>query len=80
MKIRDFLAGFCCGAFLARAGGIELTKVSQIFAVALLVLALILLWEWIKNTIGGNTDRIIILRRLQEYTDNLVIQKNRYPN
>ena len=70
MKIRDFLAGFCCGAFLARTGGIDLSKVSQIFAVALVVLALVLLWDWIKNATSGNTDRNIILRRLQEYTDN----------
>ena len=77
MKKRDFLAGFCCGAFLIRADGLDLSKVSQIFAIALVVLTLISLWEWIKNAISGNTDRNIILRRLQKYTDNLVIQKNK---
>ena len=75
MKKRDFLAGFCCGAFLARAGGLDLSSVAQFFAVALVVLALISLWEWIKNAISGNTERITILRRLQKYTDNLVLQK-----
>jgi hypothetical protein len=68
MKKRDFLAGFCCGAFIARASGLDLSNVSQFFAVALVVLALISLWEWIKNAISGNTDRNIILRRLKEHT------------
>jgi len=77
MKKRDFLAGFCCGAFIAGAGGLDLSKTSQIFAVALVVLALISLWEWIKNAISGNTDRSIILRRLQEHTGNVVIHENK---
>ena len=77
MKKRDFLAGFCCGAFIARAAGLDLSKVSQIFAVALVVFALISVWDWIKNAISGNTDRSIILRRLQEHTENLVIQENK---
>ena len=49
MKKRDFLAGFCCGAFIARASGLDLSEVPQLFAVALVVLALISVWEWIKN-------------------------------
>ena len=49
MKKRDFLAGFCCGAFVARAAGLDLSKVYQILVVALVVLVLISLWEWIKN-------------------------------
>ena len=57
MKKRDFLAGFCCGAFIARASGLDLSEVPQLFAVALVVLALISVWEWIKNAISGNTDR-----------------------
>ena len=77
MKKRDFLAGFCCGAFIARASGLDLSNVSQFFAVALVVLALISLWEWIKNAISINTDRSIILRRLQEHTENVVIQDNK---
>ena len=77
MKKRDFLAGFCCGAFVARAAGLDLSEVSQFFAVALVVLVLNSLWEWIKSAISGNTDRNIILRRLQEHTENFVTQENK---
>jgi hypothetical protein len=77
MKKRDFLAGFCCGAFVARAAGLDLSEVSQFFAVALVVLVLISIWEWIKSAISGNTDRKIILRRLQEHIENFVIQENK---
>ena len=77
MKKRDFLAGFCCGAFIARASGLDLSDLSQFFAVALFVLVLSSVWEWIKNAISGNTDRNIILRRLQEHTENFVIQENK---
>jgi hypothetical protein len=77
MKKRDFLAGFCCGAFIARASGLDLSKAYQFFAVSLVVVALMSVWEWIKNTISGDTDRSIILRRLQEHTENVVIQKNK---
>ena len=77
MKKRDFLAGFCCGAFIARASGLDLSNVSQFFAVALVVLVLISIWEWIKSAISGNTDRKIILRRLQEHIENFVIQENK---
>jgi len=77
MKKRDFLAGFCCGAFVARAAGLDLSEVSQFFAVALVVLVLISIWEWIKSAISGNTDRKIILRRLKEHIENFVIQENK---
>ena len=77
MKKRDFLAGFCCGAFIARAAGLDLSDVFQFFAVALVVLTLISVWEWIKSAISGNTDRKIILRRLQEQTENFVIQEDK---
>ena len=68
MKKRDFLAGMCCGVFIARASVLDLSKVSQIIAVALVVLALSSLWEWIKNATTKNTSRNIILRRLPKYS------------
>jgi hypothetical protein len=40
MKKRDFLAGMCCGVFIARASELDLSKISQIITVALIVLAL----------------------------------------
>ena len=40
MKKRDFLAGFCCGAFIARASGLDLSSVFQILIIALVVLVL----------------------------------------
>ena len=82
MKKRDFLAGFCCGAFVARAAGLDLSKVYHIFAVALVVLVLISLWEWIKNTltINGHTGKNAIMKRLHEHTNNLVIPGSRSEN
>lgn len=49
MKKRDFLAGMICGVFVARVSELDLFKVSQIIAIALVVLVLSSLWEWIKN-------------------------------
>ena len=49
MKKRDFLAGMICGVFIARVSVLDLSKISQIITVALIVLALSSLWEWIKN-------------------------------
>jgi hypothetical protein len=82
MKKRDFLAGFCCGAFIARAAGLDLSRVYQIFAVALVVLALISLWEWIKKSIiiREETNRNIIINRLQKHTSNFVITENTLKN
>jgi hypothetical protein len=68
MKKRDFLAGMCCGIFIARASELDLSKVSQIIAVALVVLSLNLLWEWIKNAVTKNTSRNVALRRLPKYS------------
>ena len=64
---RDFLAGMCCGVFIARASKLDLSKISQIITVALIVLALSSLWEWIKNAVTKNTSRNIALRRLPKY-------------
>jgi hypothetical protein len=77
MKKRDFLAGMICGVFIARVSVLDLSKVSQIITVALIVLALSSLWEWIKNVTTNSKSKTIILRRLEEHTDNLVIQKNK---
>jgi hypothetical protein len=77
MKKRDFLAGFCGGAILVRIDGFDFTTISQIFAVAIIVLVSTSLWEWIKKGIGGNTDKKIILKRLQGYKENLVLQENK---
>ena len=77
MKKRDFLAGMICGVFIARVSVLDLSKVSQIIIVALIVLALSSLWEWIKNVTTNSKSKTIILRRLEEHTDNLVIQKNK---
>lgn len=77
MKKRDFLAGIICGVFIARVSVLDLSKVSQIITVALIVLALSSLWEWIKNVTTNSKSKTIILRRLEEHTDNLVIQKNK---
>ena len=79
MKKRDFIAGFCCGVFVLRALGSDLSDVYQIFAVALVVLALSFIWEWIKNTvtIDGKTDRNTIIKRLNEYTNNIAIHEDR---
>ena len=68
MKKRDFIAGMCCGAFIARISDLDLSKVYQIIVVALVVLALNSLWEWIKNAVTKNTNRNIALRRLPRYS------------
>ena len=77
MKKRDFLAGMICGVFIARVSVLDLSKISQIITVALIVLALSSLWEWIKNVTTNSKSKTIILRRLEEHTDNWVIQKNK---
>ena len=68
MRKRDFLAGMCCGVFSARAGELTLSNASQIITVALVVLALSSLWEWIKNASTKSTSRSIALRRLPKYS------------
>ena len=68
MKKRDFLAGMCCGVFMARVSELDLSKISQIITVALIVLALSSLWEWIKNAVTKNSSRNIALRRLPKYS------------
>ena len=68
MKKRDFIAGMCCGAFIARISQLDLSQVFQIIVVAFVVLALNLLWEWIKNAVTKNTSRNIALRRLPKYS------------
>jgi hypothetical protein len=68
MKKRDFLAGMCCGAFIARMSGLDLSKVFQIIVVAVVVLALNFLWESIKNAVTKNTGRKIALQRLPKYS------------
>ena len=68
MKKRDFLAGMCSGVFIARASELDLSKVSQIITVALVILALNLLWECVKNAVTKNTSRNVALRRLPKYS------------
>jgi uncharacterized membrane protein len=68
MKKRDFLAGMCCGAFIARAIELELSNVSQIITVALVVFALSSLWEWIKNATTKVASRNIAMKRLPKYS------------
>ncbi len=68
MKKRDFLAGVCCGVFIARASELELSNISQIILVALVILSINLLWEWIKNAVTKNTNRNVALRRLPKYS------------
>ena len=79
MKKRDFIAGFCCGPFVLWALGSNLSNVYQFFAVALVVLALSSVWEWIKNTviIDRKMDRNAIIKRLNEYTNNIAINEDR---
>ena len=79
MKKRDFIAGFCCGPFVLWALGSNLSNVYQFFAVALVVLALSSIWEWIKNTviIDRKMDRNAIIKRLNEYTNNIAINEDR---
>jgi low temperature requirement protein LtrA len=68
MKKRDFLAGVCCGVFIARASELELSNISQIILVALVILSINLLWVWIKNAVTKNTNRNVALRRLPKYS------------
>ena len=68
MKKRDFLAGMCCGFFIARVAEFNLSNVSQIITVALVVLALSSLWEWIKNATTKVTSRNIAMKRLPKYS------------
>ena len=79
MKKRDFLAGMICGAFIVRVSVLDLSKISQIITVALIVLVLSSLWEWIKNVTTKSTSNTIVRQRqrMKEHTDNLVIQKNK---
>ena len=79
MKKRDFIAGFCCGAGVLWVLGSDLSNVYYVFAVALVVLALSSIWEWIKNTvtIDRKMDRNAIIRRLNEYTNNIAINEDR---
>ena len=68
MKRRDFLAGMCCGFFIARVAEFNLSNVSQIITVALVVLALSSLWEWIKNATTKVESRNIAMKRLPKYS------------
>jgi len=68
MKKRDFLAGMCCGFFIARVFEFNLYNPFQIITVALVVLALSLLWEWIKNVTTKNTSGKIAIQRLKKYS------------
>ena len=68
MKKRDFLAGMCCGFFIARVGELNISNVSQIITVALVVLALSSVWEWIKNASTKITSRNIAMKRLPKYS------------
>jgi hypothetical protein len=68
MKKRDFLAGMCCGFFIARVGELNISNVSQIITVALVVLALSSLWEWIKNSTTKISSRNIAMKRLPKYS------------
>ena len=68
MKKRDFLAGMCCGFFIARVGELNISNVSQIITVALVVLALSSVWEWIKNSSTKITSRNIAMKRLPKYS------------
>ena len=79
MKKRDFIAGFCCGTFVLWALGSNLSNVYQVFTVALVVFALSSIWEWIKNTvtIDRKMDRNAIIKRLNEYTNNIAINEDR---
>ena len=68
MKKRDFLAGMCCGFFIARVGELNISNVSQIITVALVVLALSTVWEWIKNASTKISSRNIAMKRLPKYS------------
>ena len=68
MKKRDFIAGMCCGFFIARVSELNMSNVSQIITVALVVLALSSVWEWIKNASTKITSRNIAMKRLSKYS------------
>jgi hypothetical protein len=68
MKKRDFLAGMCCGFFIARVAEFNFSNVSQIITVALVVLALSSVWEWIKNASTKISSRNIAMKRLSKYS------------
>jgi hypothetical protein len=68
MKKRDFLAGMCCGFFIARIADFNLSNVSQIITVALVVLAVSSLWEWIKNATTKVSSKNIAMKRLPKYS------------
>ena len=68
MKKRDFLAGMCCGFFIARVAEFNLSNVSEIITVALVVLALSSLWEWIKNATTKVSSKNIAMKRLPKYS------------
>jgi hypothetical protein len=68
MKKRDFLAGMCCGVFIARVADFNLSNVSQIITVALVVFVLSSLWEWIKNATTKVSSRNIAMKRLPKYS------------
>jgi len=66
MKKRDFLAGMCCGFFIARVVEFNLNDPFQIITVAFVVLALSSLWGWIKNATAKNTSGKIAIQRLKK--------------
>ena len=68
MKKRDFFAGMCCGFFIARVTESNLSNVSQIITIALVVMALSSLWEWIKNSTTRVSNRNIAMKRLPKYS------------
>ena len=68
MKKRDFIAGMCCGFFIARVSELKMSNVSQIITVALVVLALSSIWEWIKIALTKITSRNIAMKRLSKYS------------
>jgi hypothetical protein len=68
MKKRDFLAGMCCGFFITRVADFNLSNLSQIITVALIVFALSSLWEWIKNATTKVSSRNIAMKRLPKYS------------
>ena len=68
MKKSDFVAGMCCGFFIARMSELNMSNVSQIITVALVVLALGSVWEWIKNASTKISSRNIAMKRLSKYS------------
>lgn len=68
MKKRDFLAGMCCGFLIARVVEFDLYNLFQIITVALVVLALSSLWEWIRSVTTKNTSGKVSMQRLKKYS------------